>query len=96
MFGLGTLTKIIPNSLACSTFMFAGHDTTSSALSRILHNLAVHSDVQEKLRQEIASSGILQGDVSFDDLMALPYLDAVCKETLRVSVHLESILPLES
>jgi Cytochrome P450 len=23
-------------------------------------------------------------DLTYDDLMALPYLDAVCKETLRV------------
>lgn len=76
--------------------MFAGHDTTSSALSRILHNLASHPEVQERLRQEIASSGILQGDVSFDDLMALPYLDAVCKESLRVSVHLQSLCSFES
>jgi hypothetical protein len=25
-------------------------------------------------------------DISYDDLMALPYLDAVCKETLRLFV----------
>ena len=26
-------------------------------------------------------------DISYDDLMALPYLDAVCKETLRLCVN---------
>ncbi len=67
-----------------STFMFAGHDTTSSALSRTLHNLVLHPEVQEKLREEITSSGILLGNVAFEDLMTLPYLDAICKETLRV------------
>lgn len=42
---------------------------------------------QEKLRREVAASGILDRDeVSYDELMALPYLDAVCRETLRVYV----------
>ncbi|KAH8110226.1 cytochrome P450 [Phellopilus nigrolimitatus] len=68
-----------------STFMFAGHDTTSSALSQILYCLASHQEEQERLRCEIVSSGIVGGEeVVYDDLMALPYLDAVCRETLRV------------
>ncbi|KAI5122854.1 hypothetical protein M0805_003148 [Coniferiporia weirii] len=68
-----------------STFMFAGHDTTSSALSRILHCLAGCQEEQENLRREIVQSGIMDCDeVVYDDLMALPYLDAVCRETLRV------------
>ena len=65
--------------------MFAGHDTTSSALSRALHCLAMNAAEQEKLRREVAASGILDRDgVSYDELMALPYLDAVVRETLRV------------
>lgn len=65
--------------------MFAGHDTTSSALSRIIHCLAMHQEHQEYLRNEILTSGILDcSDVSYDDLMSLPYLDAVCRETLRL------------
>lgn len=65
--------------------MFAGHDTTSSALSHILHCLAMHQEHQEYLRNEITTSGLLDNDdVSYDDLMSLPYLDAVCRETLRL------------
>lgn len=67
--------------------MFAGHDTTSSALSRALHCLAMNAAEQGELRREVAASGILDRDeVSYDELMALPYLDAVCRETLRVYV----------
>ena len=70
-----------------STFMFAGHDTTSSAISRILHCLAENQEEQEKLRQDIIASGVVDGEsVSYDELMAVPYLDAVCRETLRVCV----------
>ena len=68
-----------------STFIFAAMDTTSNALSIILQLLAEHEDVQEKLRQEIleASKG---EDLEYDALVSLPYLDAVCRETLRLCV----------
>ena len=60
-------------------------DTTSNALSRIMHQLAQHPTVQNKLRAEIveATGGGLS-ELDYDALMKLPYLDAVCRETLRV------------
>lgn len=66
------------------TFLFAGTDTTSSALSRILHQLSLHSDIQEKLRKEVSAAGGGKGDLDYDSLTALPYLEAVCRETLRL------------
>ena len=67
------------------TFTLAGMDTTSNALSRILHLLSEHPDVQQKLRAEVveATNGGTV-DLDYDDLMKLPYLDAVCRETLRL------------
>ena len=63
----------------------AGMDTTSNAMSRVLHLLALHPDVQDKLRAELVNARETYGeDVPFDDLMALPYLDAICRETLRL------------
>ena len=60
-------------------------DTTSNALARILDILSKKPDIQEKLRQEITlayeDNG---GDLDFDTLTNLPYLDAVCRETLRL------------
>ncbi|KAI0955823.1 hypothetical protein AcV7_006386 [Taiwanofungus camphoratus] len=66
-----------------STMLFAGTDTTSSIMARILHLLAQHPDVQEKLRQELLHAR-KEGDLGYDELVQLPYLDAVCRETLRV------------
>ena len=72
-------------ALCCSTFIFAGMDTTSNALSMILHLLGKHPHVQEKLRQEILEAQKQEAaDLSYDTLVSLPYLDAVCRETLRL------------
>ncbi|KAJ3537263.1 hypothetical protein NMY22_g5663 [Coprinellus aureogranulatus] len=66
-----------------STLMFAAMDTTSNALSRILWLLASHQDVQDKLRNEIREAKQKFGEPEYEQLMALPYLDAVIRETLR-------------
>ena len=67
------------------TFILAGMDTTSNALSRILHQLATHQEVQNKLRAELMdATGGGVTDLHHDDIVKLPYLDAVCRETLRV------------
>ncbi|KAI0777502.1 cytochrome P450 [Trametes elegans] len=65
-----------------STLLFAATDTTSNVLSRILHTLCERPDLQTKLRQEIVAARD-GDDLTFEGLHALPFLDAVCKETLR-------------
>lgn len=65
--------------------MFAAMDTTSSALSRILLLLSMNPSVQDKLREElVAARKEAGGDLDYDALHELPYLEAVCRETLRV------------
>ena len=61
-------------------------DTTSSALVQILELLAKHPEAQQKLRKEILDAfAAKEGeDLDYDALTALPYLDAVCRETLRL------------
>ncbi|KAH7337419.1 cytochrome P450 [Rhizoctonia solani] len=64
---------------------FAGHDTTSSALSRTINLLAEYQEVQEKLRDEIRQAYHLYGkNIDCDQLNSLSYLDAVCRESLRL------------
>lgn len=69
-----------------STFAFAGTDTTSNAISRILYLLATNPKVQEELRTEITEATNTKGDsiLLYDELVALPFLEAVCRETLRL------------
>ena len=72
--------------------IFAGSDTTSSATARVLHLLAERPEVQERLRKEVVDArdsyeerhGPGNRDLSFEELMALPFLDAVIRETLRM------------
>ena len=63
-------------------------DTTSTALSRLLYLLATHPEVQDRLRQELAEARENNGgeDVPYDKLVSLPYLDAICRETMRLYV----------
>lgn len=68
-----------------STFTFAGTDTTSNGLSRILHLLSTHPRVQDRLRLEVTEAISAFGEnISHDELVSLPFLDAVCRETLRL------------
>ncbi|MGF1541995.1 MAG: cytochrome P450 [Pleurocapsa sp.] len=63
------------------TLMFAGHETTATAMAWALYWMHRLPEVKQKLLAEIESLG------SDPDPMAipkLPYLDAVCKETLRI------------
>ena len=63
------------------TLMLAGHETTATAIAWSLYWVHRQPEIKTKLREEIASLG------SDPDPMAiakLAYLDAVCKETLRI------------
>jgi cytochrome P450 len=61
----------------------AATDTTSAALGRIFHILALYPSVQERLRTEIVAAA---EQLNHDALVALPYLDAVLREILRLYV----------
>lgn len=68
-----------------STLIFAAMDTTSSAMARIIHMLAENQEAQEKLREELVRARqAAGGDLDYDSLLELPYLDGVCRETLRL------------
>ena len=65
------------------TLLFGATDTSGDTTARVLHLLAEHPDIQDRLRQEVCQSG--NGDeILYDELMALPLLDAVVRETMRL------------
>ncbi|KAJ6561523.1 cytochrome P450 [Mycena vulgaris] len=70
-----------------ATLVFTATDTTSGAISRLLHLLAQHPEVQDKLFEEISAH---EEEPDCDTLSSLPYMDAVIRETLRVYVPHET------
>ncbi|KAF8173130.1 cytochrome P450 [Mycena galopus ATCC 62051] len=67
------------------SIIFGGTDTTSSALLRALWLLAEHPKDQEQLRTEIQrAKADIKGQISYDQLLALPFLDAVYREAIRL------------
>jgi unspecific monooxygenase len=63
------------------TILFAGHETTATMLAWALYQIHRGSAVRETLVQELDRFG---KDASAIDLAQLPYLTAVCQETLRM------------
>lgn len=68
------------------TFIFEGHDTTTSAITFCLYHIAKYADVQRRCFDECRA---IAGDdphapLTIGQLRALPYLDAVIRETLRL------------
>ncbi|GLB43769.1 putative cytochrome P450 [Lyophyllum shimeji] len=60
-------------------------DPTISALSATIHMLAKNPSAQDQLRNEInGASGNRDDEIPYDVLVDLPFLDAVCRETLRL------------
>ncbi|KAI0294461.1 cytochrome P450 [Multifurca ochricompacta] len=72
--------------------VLAATDTTSSALSRILHILSLHPEAQEKLRNELKGACEANEELPYDQLVSLPYLDAVCRETLRLYAPVPGVM----
>ncbi|KAG8713860.1 cytochrome P450-dit2 [Ceratobasidium sp. 423] len=68
-----------------NALFLAAHDSTSAALARTIHVLAEHPDVQSKLRDEVCEAYEMFGEeLDYDQLNSLLYLDAVCRESLRL------------
>jgi cytochrome P450 len=65
-----------------STFIIAGHETTSTTVAWCLYALCLHPEIQEKLRAELVA--VPTNHPTMDELNALPYLDAVIREVMRV------------
>lgn len=65
-------------------FMFAGHETTTSAMEFLLYCLAKYPTIQEKVYHEIMAVFGDNGDITLSKINNLQYLDLVIKETLRL------------
>ncbi len=62
--------------------LLAAHDTSTTTMSMMAHHLGQCGDWQDRARAESVALG--KREIGYDDLDALPTLDLVMKETLRM------------
>ncbi|XP_036265904.1 cytochrome P450 3A12 isoform X1 [Pipistrellus kuhlii] len=65
-------------------FIFAGYETTSSALNFFMYLMAIHPDAQQKLQEEIEATFPNKATPTYDALAQMEYLDMVVNESLRL------------
>lgn len=63
------------------TLLFAGHETTATALAWALYWIHLLPEVKDKLLQELNGLG---PNPDLNAIAKLPYLNAICCETLRI------------
>ncbi|XP_065220964.1 cytochrome P450 4C1-like isoform X2 [Planococcus citri] len=69
-----------------NTFIFAGHDTTSTTVSWCLYALGFHPEIQEKILQELDEKipDFGKCPLKTSDMISLEYLECCVKEVLRL------------
>ena len=66
------------------TMLLAGHETTATSLSWVMHRLLQNPDVLEKVRAELQRV-VGGGPIQAEHMSELAYLDATIKETARLN-----------
>ncbi|OSD00673.1 cytochrome P450 [Trametes coccinea BRFM310] len=74
--------RLSDEDVLARAFLVAGHETTSTATTWCLYALTQSPDVQRKLREELLT--VDTDTPTMDELNALPYLDMVIRESLRL------------
>lgn len=83
---VGTSYAVIDeNTIAAQAFVFfiAGFETSSTAISFAMYELAANPDIQDKLYNEIRDVLEKFGCASYEAISEMDYLDRVVNETLR-------------
>lgn len=83
------LFVILITSAEITTMLIAGHETTATSMDWLLYDLAKpeNQHIQSRLRDELLS--VPTDSPTLEELNALPYLDAVLRETLRKNAVVE-------
>ncbi|XP_036143626.1 cytochrome P450 9e2-like [Monomorium pharaonis] len=76
-----TLLDIVSQAFV---FFFAGFETSATLMCFVAHELAVHQDIQDRLREEIQQHLTEENEeISYESLSKMTYMDMVISEALR-------------
>ncbi|KAH8355093.1 hypothetical protein KR093_005415, partial [Drosophila rubida] len=82
--------------MAAQSFVFfiAGFETSSSTMAFCLYELALQQDIQQRLREEIETvlKEVSDGEITYDAIAQMTYLEQVLAETLRKHSILSHLL----
>ncbi|XP_074040276.1 cytochrome P450 9e2-like [Leptinotarsa decemlineata] len=84
--GKGQATELTNSDITAQAllFFFAGFDTVSSLMCFMSHELAIHPDIQTRLRNEIEDTlAECGGKITYEALLKMKYMDMVISESLR-------------
>ena len=72
-------------------FFFAGFETSATGMSLVCHKLCLYPELQERVREEILDVLGDDGEITFEKLNEMKYLDMFISESLRATLigHLE-------
>ncbi|XP_049787510.1 cytochrome P450 6k1-like [Schistocerca cancellata] len=79
--------KLSIDEVAAQAFVFflAGFETSSTTMSFALYELALNPDVQKRLQEEVDATLMKNnGQLTYEAIAEMPYLDKVVSETLRM------------
>lgn len=68
----------------CIIFFTVGYETTASVMSFMAYSLALNPECQEKLIKEVDEVFERNGEIHYDVIREMKYLDCVVSETLRM------------
>lgn len=78
-------TQLTLNQISAQAFLFfiAGFETSSTVLTFLIYELALHQDIQDKARLEILNVLDKAEEMQYDQISDLTYLNMIFMETLR-------------
>lgn len=73
--------ELTDSMIASQAFVFfvAGFETSSSTISHALYELAQNQEIQDKLREEIREVYEKYGELTYDVIKNMKYLDKILK-----------------
>ena len=69
---------------AAWVFLAGGYETSASTLTYITYELALNQDIQQRLYEEVIGAQDENGNIDYDTVTRLPYIDACLSEGLRL------------